>query len=128
VGLHQKEILSRFARGGCKVIPEAAIPFYRDIYDHFVSVSDLTESYREIVAAALEAYLSMQSQKLNEVMKFLTLLSTVMLPLTFIAGIYGMNFKFMPELDWEIGYPIALGLMATVAVFLFWYFKRRKFL
>ncbi len=96
VGLHQKEILSRLGRGDYALIPEEVRPFFRDAYDHFVRVVDLNDSFRELVNGAMEAYISINGHKMNEVMKVLTLSSTIMLPLTFIAGLYGMNFEVMP--------------------------------
>lgn len=128
VALHQKEILQRLSRGEFDLVDRTALPFYRDVYDHFVRVADLTDSYRDLVAASLEIYLSMQSQRLNEVMKVLTLISTIMLPLTFIAGVYGMNFDFMPELHWKYGYAFALGLMFVIAIGLYTFFKTRRWI
>ena len=128
VAVHQKEILQRLSRGEFDLVDRNALPFYRDVYDHFVRVADLTESYRDLVAAVLEMYLSMQSQRLNEVMKVLTLISTIMLPLTFVAGVYGMNFEFMPELHWKYGYVFALSLMGLITAGLIWYFKRKRWL
>jgi magnesium transporter len=125
VSIHQREILLRLARGEFRQIPPEAAPFYRDVYDHFLRVNDLIESYRDLVAGALEAYLSVQSNRANEVMKTLTLMSTVMLPLTFIAGVYGMNFEFMPELKTRWGYFGALGLMAAVAGGALLWFRHR---
>ncbi len=127
VSMHQKEILFRLSRGEFDLIPKDARPFYRDVYDHFVGVSELADSYRELVSASLDAYLSMQSNRLNETMRTLTRISTVMLPLTFIAGIYGMNFEYMPELHWKAGYPIALATMAITGIGFLWYFKKRGF-
>ncbi len=125
MAIHQREILLRLARGEFEEIPKEAVPFYRDVYDHFLRVGDLVESYRDLVTSALEAYLSVQSNRMNDIMKTLTLIATVMLPITFIAGVYGMNFKHMPELDWEMGYPYALGLMAaTTVVILVWFWRR----
>jgi len=122
VAIHQREILLRLSRGEFDEIPHEAAPFYRDVYDHFLRVNDLVESYRDLVTSALEAYLSVQSNRMNDIMKTLTLISTVMLPITFIAGLYGMNFKHMPELDVMWGYPAAVGLMAAVTVgILFWF-------
>jgi len=121
MSIHQREILLKLSRGEYDEIPPDALPFYRDVYDHFLRVQDISEGYRDLVTSALDAYLSVQSNRMNEIVKALTLMSTVMLPLSFIAGIYGMNFKGekspynMPELDWLYGYPFALGLMATVA-------------
>jgi magnesium transporter len=123
MSIHQREILLRLARGEFTEIPREATPFYRDVYDHFLRVNDLIESYRDLVTSALEAYLSVQSNRMNEIMKTLTLMSTVMLPITFIAGLYGMNFKFMPELETKWGYPAALALMATVVILTLLWFR-----
>jgi magnesium transporter len=125
MSIHQREILLRLARGEFDEIPPELAPFYRDVYDHFLRVNDLIESYRDLVTSALEAYLSVQSNRMNEVMKTLTLISTVMLPITFIAGVYGMNFDHMPELHWKYGYAWALGLMASVTLATLIVFRRR---
>jgi magnesium transporter len=125
---HQRSVLETLSRGNLELMPVESIAFFRDVYDHFVHVADLAESYRDAVQGTMEAYLSVTSNKMNEVMKVLTMISTVMLPLTFIAGIYGMNFKHMPELKWHLGYPLALTIMAVTAVALIWYFKRKRWL
>lgn len=127
VGLHQREVLNRLSRGDREldIIPEDVKPFFRDAYDNFVRVVDLNDSFREIVSSSMEGYLSMQGHKLNEIMKVLTLISTIMLPLTFIAGVYGMNFENMPELHWSYGYFSAWGAMIAVAITFFVYFKRK---
>lgn len=125
IALYQREILQRLSRGEFEIIPQDALVFYRDIYDHFVRISDLAESYRELVAAALETYMSVTANRTNEIMKVLAIISTIMLPLTFIAGIYGMNFEHMPELKWAYGYPFALALMALVTVLLVLWFRHR---
>ncbi len=126
VSIHQRELLLRLSRGEFTVFPQDVLPYLRDVHDHFVRVGDLAESYRDLVTSALDVYLSVQSNRMNEVMKTLTLISTVMLPLTFIAGVYGMNFEHMPELKWLWGYPYALGLMVAVAVFAFIWFRFKK--
>jgi magnesium transporter len=129
MSIHQREILLKLSRGEYDEIPPEALPFYRDVYDHFLRVQDITEGYRDLVTSALDAYLSVQSNRMNEIMKALTLTSTVMLPLSFIAGVYGMNFKGekspynMPELDWFYGYPFAITLMATVALLILLVFR-----
>jgi len=125
MSIHQRELLLRLARGEFDEIPAEAVPFYRDVHDHFVRINDLVESYRDVVAGALEAYLSVQSNRMNEVMKTLTLIATVMLPVTFIAGVYGMNFDEMPELHHRWGYPFVLGLMALVTVACFAWFRHK---
>jgi len=124
--IYQREILLRLARAEFDEIPRELVPFYRDVYDHFARVTELVDSYRELVTSLLEAHLSMQSNRMNEVMKRLTIMSTIMLPLSVIAGIYGMNFEHMPELKWPMGYPFALGLMALVAVSIIAWFKAKR--
>lgn len=130
LGLHQREVLNRLSKGGGEsdLVPEDVRPFFRDAYDNFVRVVDLNDSFREIVASSMEAYLSMQGHKLNEIMKVLTLISTIMLPLTFIAGVYGMNFEVMPELHWHYGYFSALGAMCLTGIAFVVYFRRKGWL
>jgi len=125
----QREVLVRLARGEFDELPREVAPFYRDVYDHFVRVTELVDTYRELTSSMLEAHFSVQSQQMNEIMKRLTLISTIMLPLTLIAGIYGMNFKkVFPELEWTYGYFYALGLMATVAAGILIYFRRQRWM
>jgi magnesium transporter len=126
--IHQRQILLRLARGEFDEIPREVMPFFRDVHDHFLRVTDLVESYRELLSNALEAYLSVQSNRMNEIMKTLTTISTVMLPLTFIAGVYGMNFKHMPELEWPWGYGMAIALMLSVALSIVGWFRHKKWL
>jgi magnesium transporter len=121
----QMDILHRMSRGEFGLIPEDMRPFYRDVYDHLVRVVDLAENYRDLISGSLEAYLSVVSNRLNEIMKVLTIFSAVMLPLTFIAGVYGMNFENMPELHSRYGYYAVWAIMALVAVGMLLFFKRR---
>lgn len=131
LGIHQLEVLDTLSSGDIELIPRKWLPFFRDVYDHFVRVTDLADSHRELLSGVLAAYMGEQQARLNNVMKVLTLISTIMLPLTFIAGIYGMNFDpdtsrwNMPELRWLYGYPFALGLMTATAAGLVWLFKKR---
>lgn len=126
--ISQREVLFRLARAEFDEIPHEAAPFYRDVYDHFARVTELVDSYRELTTSLLEVHFSVQSNQMNEVMKRLTVISTVMLPPSLIAGIYGMNFKVMPELDWRYGYHASLLLMVLVAVAILVFFKRRKWI
>lgn len=126
--IYQREILLRLSRAEFDEIPRELVPFYRDVYDHYARVTELVDSYRELVTSLLEAHLSMQSNRMNIVMKRLTIMSTIMLPLSVIAGIYGMNFEKMPELKWTYGYPFALGLMVCVAAGIVIWFKAKKWL
>src|SRR5215813_7658311 len=121
----QMDILHRMSRGEFGLIPEEMRPFYRDVYDHLVRVVDLADSYRDLISGSLEAYLSVVSNRLNEIMKVLTIFSAVMLPLTFIAGVYGMNFDNMPELHSRYGYFAAWGLMIVVAIAMLFFFWKR---
>ncbi len=124
----QRETIHRLARGEFPQIPAEAAPFFRDIYDHLYRIVDLCEGYRDLLAGALDAYLSVVSNRLNEVMKVLTMISTIMLPLTLIVGIYGMNFDNIPELRWKYGYFAVLGVMVTLAVVMVAMFRRRRWL
>lgn len=125
ISIKQMDILHRMSRGEFPLIPEEMRPFYRDVYDHLVRVVDLSESYRDLISGSLEAYLSVVSNRLNEIMKVLTIFSVIMLPLTFIAGIYGMNFDNMPELHTRYGYYGVWILMFIVAVGMLLFFRRR---
>ncbi|MFO0675440.1 MAG: magnesium/cobalt transporter CorA [Polyangiaceae bacterium] len=126
VSVHQRDILLRLSRAEFDEIPREAMPFFRDVYDHFTRVTDMTDNYRDLVTNAFEGYMSVQSHRMNQIMKTLTLISTVMLPLTFIAGVYGMNFHAMPELSWQYGYPFALTLMAVVGIAIVVWFKVKR--
>jgi magnesium transporter len=106
------------------ITPETRV-FLRDVYDHAVQALEIVESLRETAVSVMEVYLSVQNQRLNEIMKVLTIIATLFIPLTFIASIYGMNFRHMPELEWRYGYVWALGLMAVTAVLLIAYFRRK---
>jgi magnesium transporter len=102
--------------------------YYLDVYDHVVRVVDTADVYREMIGSALDAYLSVSSFRLNETMRTMTALATILMSMTLISGIYGMNFDFMPELNWPLGYPYALGLMALVGGLVALWFRRRKWL
>lgn len=119
----QREVILRTSRGEFTLIPAQLLPFYRDIYDHIMRVTDMAESYRDLLSGALDAYMSVVGNRMNEIMKVLTIFSAIMLPLTFIAGVYGMNFEYMPELSKKYGYFVVWGIMITVALLmlgLFW--------
>src|SRR5215203_1557766 len=121
----QMDILHRMSRGEFSLIPEDMRPFYRDVHDHLVRVVDLAESYRDLISGSLEAYLSVVSNRLNEIMKVLTIFSAVMLPLTFIAGVYGMNFEYMPELKSPYGYYTVWIIMLLTAIGMLGFFWKR---
>lgn len=127
----ERDLLNSILRDGSDLITAETRVFLRDCYDHVVQAIDVIETYRELAGGMLDVYLSSQSHRMNEIMKVLTILSAIFIPLSFIAGVYGMNFdteisRFnMPELHWAMGYPFALSLMAAVALVLVGYFKKK---
>jgi magnesium transporter len=123
-----REMIGALERGQTALFQESTLIYLRDIYDHTIQVIDTLETYRDIMSGMLDIYLSSINNRLSEVMKVLTIISTIFIPLTFIAGVYGMNFKNMPELEWEWGYPLVLALMLTIGAFMLRYFKRKKWL
>jgi len=125
-GAHlQRDVINRLSREPFAPVSEKARLYFRDVFDHVVQVTAMAEFYRETLAGVRDAYLSAVSNRLNEVMKVLTIVATLLLPLTVITGIYGMNFEDMPELRWRYGYPATLAGMAAVMLGLAWYFKRK---
>jgi magnesium transporter len=120
-----REELGILVRDETALVSAETRVFLRDVYDHAVQALEIVESLRETAVSVMEVYLSVQNRRLNEVMKVLTVIATIFIPLTFIASIYGMNFRHMPELEWRYGYAWALGLMALVATALVVYFRRR---
>lgn len=128
VMLPQREIANRLSRGEYKLISDGARIYYRNIYDHLVRIEMLTLGLRDMTESVLSTYLSSVSNRMNEVMKVLTLIATIFIPLTFIAGIYGMNFVNMPELEWRYGYFVILIVMAVIGISLAIYFRRKKWL
>jgi magnesium transporter len=123
-----REVVSGLERSETGLIKKATRPYLRDVYDHTVQVMDTVETFREMVAGMLDIYLTSLSNRMNEVMKVLTIVATIFIPLTFLAGIYGMNFKHMPELEWHYGYLFAWGLMVAIGGSMLLYFKRRKWI
>ncbi len=121
----EREVIASLQREEAHLVKPETRVFLRDCYDHAVQVIDMIETYRDLAAGMLDVYLSSTSNRLNEVMKVLTIISTIFMPMSFIASLYGMNFKGMPELSWRFGYPMALGLMLAVAVGMVAYFKRK---
>jgi magnesium transporter len=121
----QMDVLYRMSRGEYSLIDQTMLPFFRDVHDHLVRVTDLAENYRDLISGALEAYLSVVSNRLNEIMKVLTIFSAIMLPLTFIAGVYGMNFEYMPELHSRYGYYTVWVIMVLVALGMLGFFWKR---
>jgi magnesium transporter len=125
----EREVLARLTRGEFSLIDEREIAYYRNVYDHLVRYSELIESSREMVSDLMQSHLAAASNRLNEVMKALTMISTIVLPMSLIAGVYGMNFKgWFPELDWHYGYPFALAVMCMTGLGTALLFRWRKWI
>lgn len=123
-----REILGQLKRGELPHIQETSRIYLQDVHDHLYQVIETTEAFRDILSGLQDLYLSSISHKMNEVMKVLTIIATIFIPLTFIAGVYGMNFKYMPELDWPWAYFAVWGVMIAVGCSLLFYFKKKKWL
>jgi len=123
-----REVVSGLERGESLLMKESTRIYLRDVYDHTIQVIDTIETFRDMVSGMLDIYLSSISNRLNAVMKVLTIIATIFMPLTFIAGIYGMNFKYMPELEWYWGYPALWLVVVLVGVSMLIYFKKKRWL
>jgi magnesium transporter len=125
ISARQREVLYRLSHGEFVQIPPEVLPFYRDVHDHLLRVTDVAESYRDLISGLSDIHLSIVGNRTNDVMKTLAVVSAIILPLSLIAGIYGMNFEYMPELGRPWGYFATLGVMAALTIALLVYFRRR---
>jgi magnesium transporter len=123
-----RESISMLIHFDSKLVSNDLAPFLKDLYDHTIQAAETIETFRELIAGIMEINMTASSNRLNKVMKVLTIISTIFIPLTFIAGVYGMNFTFMPELGFAPAYFIVLGVMALVALGMVLFFKRRKWI
>jgi len=123
-----REAVVGLEKGESPLIKDKTAIYLRDVYDHTIQVIDTIETFRDMVSGMLDVYLSSLSNKMNEVMKVLTIIATIFIPLTFIAGIYGMNFKDMPELEWPYGYPMVWVVMILIGIVMLMYFRKKKWL
>ncbi|HEX2768867.1 MAG TPA: magnesium/cobalt transporter CorA [Geobacteraceae bacterium] len=123
-----REVLAAMTRRESKLISDQVALYLRDVYDHVIQVIDIIEVSRDILSGMLDIYLSSMSNRLNEVMKFLTVIGTIFMPLTFLVGVYGMNFKYLPELEWHYGYYAVWIFMVALSVAMILYFKRKRWL
>lgn len=124
----QRDALAQILRGDGEPFGDTVRVYFRDAHDHALQVLDAVESYREVTVGLMDVYLSSVSNRLNEVMKTLTIMASIFIPLTFLAGVYGMNFDWMPELRWRWGYPAVWAAMIAIALLLLWWFRRRGWL
>jgi magnesium transporter len=120
-----REVINSLQREEPKLVADTTKVFLRDAYDHTIQIADIVESYRDILSEMFNVYLSVMANSTNEVMKILTIFATIFIPLTFVVGIYGMNFEFMPELKWQPAYFILLGLMGVITIFMVRFFRKR---
>ncbi len=123
-----REAISFLERGDSTLLHDATRIYFRDVYDHTVQVIDTVETYRDLLSGMLDLYLSSISNRTNEVMKFLTVIGTIFMPLTFLVGVYGMNFKHFPELEWKNGYFVLWGLMIVMSLLMVAYFRKKRWL
>ena len=123
-----RDMINSILKGAFGLIDESTTIFFKDVYDHCIQVIDAIESYRDVLSGMQDLYLSTISNRMNEVMKVLTIIATVFIPLTFLAGIYGMNFEFMPELGWKWSYFVLWGIMILIFILMVVYFRRKKWL
>lgn len=123
-----REVINKLGRSESELINASTCVYMRDVYDHTIQVMDSVETFRDMLSGMLDIYLSSLSNRMNEVMKVLTVISTIFIPLTFVVGLYGMNFRHMPELEQTWGYPAILILMFAVALLMVVYFRRRKWM
>jgi magnesium transporter len=123
-----RDALGALARGDSPRVAATTLPYLRDVVDHAIRSLDTIETYRDTTATLIDMYMSSSSHRLNEVMRVLTVIATIFIPLTFIVGIYGMNFSRMPELEWRWGYPVVWGVMVAIVLGMLAFFRRRDWL
>jgi len=121
-----RELINSLQRAESGLIKGTTQIYLRDIYDHTIQVIDSIEAFRDILSSMVDVYLSSLSNRMNDIMKVLTIIATIFIPLTFVAGVYGMNFDYMPELRWHWGYPVVMLGMALIGISMFLYFKKRR--
>ena len=123
-----REMINNLERSESTLIKESTTIYLRDVYDHTIQVIDTLETFRDMVSGMIDIYLSGLSYKMNEIMKVLTLIATIFIPLTFVVGLYGMNFRNMPEIEWEYGYYSVLVVMVIMVVGMLTYFRKKKWI
>lgn len=123
-----RELINGLQRSESSIISEPTHVYLRDVYDHTLQIMDGVEGFRDMVSMTLEAYVSAISNNLNAIMKVLAVIATIFMPLTLVTGVYGMNFKYMPEIQWRWGYPIVLMCMLVITVVMLLYFRKKRWL
>jgi magnesium transporter len=120
-----RDMVNHLMRTESPLVSDATRVYLRDVYDHTIRIIDTVEVLRDVVGGTIDLYLSSLSHRTNEIMKTLTVIASIFIPLTFIAGVYGMNFEHMPELEFPWAYPALLALMLGIALGMLWFFRRR---
>jgi magnesium transporter len=123
-----RDVIANLERTESPIVRKETLIYLRNVYGHTIEIIETIESFRDLVSGMIDLYMSSLSMKLNEVMKVLTIIATIFIPLTFIVGIYGMNFRHMPELDWRFGYPLVMLAILGIGISMFMYFRRKKWL
>jgi magnesium transporter len=122
-----REIINSISRDHYKVIDDVATwPFFRDVYDNVILINETIETYRDIVLGMYDTWLAIVNNRMNEIMKVLTTIATIFMPLSFLAGVYGMNFRSMPGLEWQWGFWAMVGVMSVILVAMMAYFRTRR--
>ncbi|HPR41963.1 MAG TPA: magnesium/cobalt transporter CorA [Candidatus Methanofastidiosa archaeon] len=123
-----REVMSKLEKTGSDLIKDSTDIYLRDVYDHLVQILEAIETYREMLSGLLEIHLSNMSNKMNEVMKILTIIATIFIPLSFITGVFGMNFVYMPELQWKYSYPLTLAAMFLIVIVMLLFFRKKRWI
>jgi magnesium transporter len=123
-----RDALGKLLKDESEFILEENIPYFRDVYDHVVHLIDSLDTYRDLSSGLTDQYINIQNRKLNDVIRMLTIISTIFIPLTFIVGVYGMNFVHFPELQWKYGYPTVWIVMLTLAGSMLGYFRYKRWI
>ncbi|TAH26710.1 MAG: magnesium and cobalt transport protein CorA [Cytophagales bacterium] len=123
-----REVIAKLERLDSDLVQDATVLYIKDVYDHTVQVIETIESYRELLAGLLDIYLSSISNRLNSVMKVLTIISTIFMPLSFVVGLYGMNFEYIPELKWQYGYYMVIGICCLISLGMLYFFRKRRWI
>jgi len=123
-----REVISNLQRKESPLVTESTEPYLRDVYDHVIQIIDSIENYREMLTGLMDIYLSSISNRINEVMKVLTIIATIFIPITFLAGVYGMNFEYIPELRWRWSYPIFWVIVVVVIIMMLKYFRKKRWI
>ena len=121
-----RDALSKIVKGESEYVKEENIRYFSDVYDHVSHIIDSMDTFKDLTSSLMDIHINAMNTKMNEVMKVLTVISTIFMPLTFIVGVYGMNFKFMPELDWKYGYYVVWGIMGLIFISMMIYFRKKK--